>query len=126
MGNRILLIKHEPECIRKISSYLKEAGFAVSIATNGVTGYKKAIAELPDLIITDIILPGMDGLALCERLKTNLATQYIPIIAASFKAQDYDRKAAEKAGADVFLDCSVTIEDVVNEVNTLLHQQALV
>src|SRR5690606_16401167 len=66
--------------LRLLLEILRNAGFKLSVALDGVKGYSRAIAFVPDLILLDVHLPGLDGFSACRRLKANPATAHVPVI----------------------------------------------
>ncbi len=77
--------------------------YKVIVAENGKKGYELALEKLPDLIITDVIMPVMDGLELCKNIKANLKTSHIPLLMLSAKAMVNDRLEGIDSGADIYL-----------------------
>jgi CheY-like chemotaxis protein len=100
---------------------LEDAGFRVEQAHNGLQALDKAIALQPDIVVTDLALPGIDGLQLCRRLRDESRTRHIPIIGitgyASFAAEP-DR--ATRAGCDAVFLKPCLPDEIVTEVNRLL------
>jgi len=90
--NKILIIEDERDVVDLLTLNLKRAGnFVVTEALDGATGLQKARAELPQLILLDLMLPEMPGLEVCKVLKTDRTTRHIPIIILSAKAEEIDR-----------------------------------
>lgn len=89
-----------------LRNYLKQElkkQYKVIAAENGQKGYELALEKLPDLIITDVIMPVMDGLELCKNVKGNLKTSHIPLLMLSAKAMVKDRLEGIDSGADMYL-----------------------
>ncbi|WP_369753104.1 two-component regulator propeller domain-containing protein [Flavobacterium sp. WC2409] len=89
-----------------LRNYLKQElrkQYKVIVAENGKKGYDLALQKLPDLIITDVIMPVMDGLELCKNIKGNLKTSHIPLLMLSAKAMVKDRLEGIDSGADIYL-----------------------
>jgi signal transduction histidine kinase/DNA-binding response OmpR family regulator len=90
----------------ELRNYLKEElskSYKVIVAENGKKGYEVAVQKLPDLIITDVIMPVMDGLQLCKNIKADLKTSHIPLLMLSAKAMVKDRLEGIDSGADIYL-----------------------
>jgi DNA-binding response OmpR family regulator len=83
-------------------------------------GIRKALAEAPDLIILDVMLPGMDGFEICYRLKSEHTTANLPILMFSAKAQEIDKDTGIKVGADDYLTKPSAPADIVAHVEKLL------
>jgi two-component system, OmpR family, alkaline phosphatase synthesis response regulator PhoP len=93
MINRILIIDDEPD-IREATQLCLEIskGWEVFTAESSQEGVKKAVAEQPDAVLLDVMMPGVDGLATFEELRANPKTQHIPVILLTAKAQTADRQ----------------------------------
>jgi two-component system, sensor histidine kinase and response regulator len=97
----ILVIDDTTENLQVVGSILREAGYKVLVATNGNAGLQIADKELPELILLDIMMPGMDGFSCAESLKSNISTSKIPIIFLSARTdQESILKAFEIGGCD--------------------------
>ncbi len=98
----ILIVEDNPE----IRYYLKQslfANFEIIEAADGKVGYELAVQHIPDLIITDVMMPEMDGIELCRKLKNELLTQHIPIIILSAKSTIEDTLEGLETGADDYV-----------------------
>ncbi|NJN86195.1 MAG: response regulator [Leptolyngbyaceae cyanobacterium SL_7_1] len=93
MTKRILIIDDEPD-IREATQVCLEVakGWQVSTAGSSVEGVKKAMAEQPDAVLLDVMMPDVDGLATLEKLRTDPVTQHIPIVLLTAKAQPADHR----------------------------------
>lgn len=98
----ILYVEDNEDNIYMLSRRLQREGYEVSIARNGAEGVALARATLPDLIIMDLVLPGMDGFAAAQQLRSGTDTCHIPIIALSASVLPEDQQRAIKAGCDDF------------------------
>ncbi|HSD08537.1 hybrid sensor histidine kinase/response regulator [Flavobacterium sp.] len=90
----------------ELRNYLKDELskiYKVIVAKNGKKGYELAVQKLPDLIITDVIMPVMDGLEFCKNIKANIETSHIPLLMLSAKAMVKDRLEGIDSGADIYL-----------------------
>jgi twitching motility protein PilI len=86
-----------------MSHYLEESGYNVIQATGAKEALEKAQLQNPDVIVTDVVMPGMSGFELCRSLKRNPATQKVPIVICSSKNQEIDRLWAMRQGADAYV-----------------------
>jgi DNA-binding response OmpR family regulator len=102
----------------------KEEGFATATATNGVEAVRKARALVPDLILLDVMLPELDGFAVCELLRKDLSTRDIPIIMVSGLSGQMPRCAGIEAGATDFVTKPVTPSALVTRVRQIFEQRA--
>ncbi len=98
----VLIVEDNSELRNYLKHELKKQ-YKVLVAENGKKGYELATQKLPDLIITDVIMPVMDGLELCKSIKGNLKTSHIPLLMLSAKAMIKDRLEGIDSGADMYL-----------------------
>lgn len=125
MSKTVLIIEDNPGHVRLARAVLEGAGYRVALATNGVEGMKKAQDENPDLIILDLMLPGLDGFEICHRLRTDPKHAFLPIIVMSAKAQQSDKDMARHVGADLYLTKPVDPLEMLDRVQTLLEDVVL-
>ena len=104
MALRILLIEDDPDIQKMVQLSLKyQGGHQVSVASGGKEGLAKAIAEMPDLILLDVMMPEMDGYETCRRLKADPATAQIPVVFLSARAQQSEIQKGRDLGAVGYL-----------------------
>ena len=102
-NKRILIIEDEQDMLGMLNIRLSAHGYNILTASDGNEGLKKAQSENPDLIILDLMLPGIDGYKVCALLKNNTQYKHIPILIFSAKAQKEDVKMGEECGADAYV-----------------------
>jgi diguanylate cyclase (GGDEF)-like protein len=102
-GRKVLVVDDDPEVIQILGVNLAHANFDVISARNGAEALAMAAKESPNLILLDIVLPDLDGLDVCRRLKESLQTRHIPVIAISAKTESEDRLAAIDAGIEHYI-----------------------
>jgi len=100
---KILIVDDEPEVIDLIKYNFEEAGFEVQCAMDGSEALEKVRSDSPDLILLDVMLPGLDGLEICKILRSHPATAAIPIIMLTAKADEIDRVIGLELGADDYV-----------------------
>ena len=123
-GNQYTMLVIEDN--RDIATYIGEVlseRYAVAYATNGEDGWQKAINLVPDLIITDLMMPGMDGLELCRRIRSNDVVNHIPIVIVTAKISDQERIKGFEAGADAYLAKPFNVDELRTVVERLLDRQ---
>ena len=98
-------------------------GSHVITASNGLEGIRKARSESPDLVILDVMLPGMDGFEICQRLKSEPLTAQLPILMFSAKAQEIDKDTGIIVGADDYLTKPSAPAEIVRRVEKLLAKK---
>jgi DNA-binding response OmpR family regulator len=123
MVKKILIIEDDPATSRLVEYSLKHEGYEVLTASNGLDGIRKAHNEGPDLVILDVMLPGMDGYEICHRLRSESDTAKLPILMFSAKAQEMDRNTGLLVGADDYLTKPAAPADIVSHVETLLEKK---
>jgi two-component system cell cycle response regulator DivK len=117
---RILIIEDNQANMKLASLLLHNAGHTVLCAVDAETGLTLARAEQPDLILMDIQLPGMDGLAATALLKKNPATAAIPIIALTAMAMKEDQEKTRAAGCDAYIAKPLRYHELYAAIDTLL------
>jgi len=123
MGYPIVLTIEDHEEIRTHIREHLEDNFRVLEAANGKTGLDIAIENVPDLIITDLMMPEMDGVELCKRLKTDERTSHIPVIMLTAKASIEDRLEGLETGADAYVTKPFHIKELRLRVSKLIEQR---
>ncbi|MEO7495691.1 MAG: response regulator [Massilia sp.] len=102
-----------------LSALLTQAGHRVILACDGLEAVEKAKSELPDLIIMDIVMPGLNGFQATRAITNDETTWHIPVILLTSKDMDSDRIWALRQGATAFLNKPVVHEDLLTMINTL-------
>jgi DNA-binding response OmpR family regulator len=123
MPGKILVIEDDPTSLRLIEYALKQRGYQVLTTLNGLEGIITAQKEEPDLIMLDIMLPGIDGFEVCRRLHSGTQTSKIPILIISAKTQKEDINAGLKAGADDYLVKPASPTEIIKRVESLLSRK---
>jgi phosphate regulon transcriptional regulator PhoB len=103
MTRTILIVEDETDILNLIEWHLRAEKYTVLTAKDGVKGLDTAIKQLPDLIVLDLMLPGMDGLEICKALKRNPKTEHIPVIMLTAKGEEVDRIVGLELGADDYM-----------------------
>lgn len=119
----VLVIDDQENIIEFIKLGLKYEGFLVESAGDGPQGLDAAQRINPDLIILDVMLPGIDGLEVCRRLRTNPTTQDIPILMLTAKDGVRDRITGLDTGADDYLTKPFSFEELVARIRAILRRQ---
>jgi DNA-binding response OmpR family regulator len=120
MSYRILIVEDEPGMIELLSVALEDEGFIISIANNGQQGLQKVETEDPDLIISDVMMPDMNGYEFCEQLRQNPKTASIPFIFLTAKKDVSDRVRGLNLGADDYISKPFHVVEVVARIKTLM------
>ena len=100
---KILVVDDEPNMAQLLAEYLTEQGYQVVTAENGEDAIVKAKAELPDLILMDVVMPGLNGYQATRTITRDDATKHIPVIMCTSKGADTDRIWGMRQGANDYL-----------------------
>ena len=115
----ILIVDDNLSELELISHYLREGGYTVINAVGAKEALNKILEQKPDVIITDVVMPGMSGFELCRRLKTHPDTEKVPIVICSSKDQEIDRLWGMKQGADAYLTKPFTREQILRAIKAV-------
>jgi two-component system phosphate regulon response regulator PhoB len=119
----ILIVEDERDVVDLLTLNLRKAGgFIVSTASDGVAGLNKARTEKPAFIILDLMLPKMPGLEVCKILKSDPATQHIPIMMLTAKAEEIDRIVGLEFGADDYVTKPFSPREVILRIRAILRR----
>jgi len=122
MPMHILLIEDDPDIQKMVRLSLKfQGGHQVSVASDGREGLEKAIAEHPDLILLDVMMPEMDGYETCRRLKAEPATREIPVVFLSARAQQSEIEKGRELGAVGYLVKPFDPMTLSDQLSAILH-----
>jgi two-component system, chemotaxis family, response regulator PixH len=115
---KVLVVEDTPSERELICEYLRQGGYSVVSACNGKEGLEKFESLQPNIVITDLVMPGMSGLEMCRAIK-RVATTKVPVIACTSKDQDLDRMWALKQGVDIYLTKPFTKDDILQALRSL-------
>lgn len=122
MPERIFIIEDEEDIEAVIAYNLQREGFVVTSANDGKQGYLTAKKEKPDLILLDLMLPGMNGLDVCRSLKTEEGTKHIPIIMITAKGDESDIVLGLGLGADDYVTKPFSTKELVARAKAVLRR----
>lgn len=120
MTPNILIVDDEPFMLRLIETSLKKGGFAVTPCRSGEQALALAAQQPPQLIILDLMMPGMDGLATLRRMKEVAALQDVPVIMLTAKGHQLAQFEAAQTGAEVFLTKPFSPRQLLEEAKRLI------
>jgi len=120
--SKILIVDDTPHNIDVLSATLADLDCELMVATSGARALELALRGQPDLLLLDVMMPGMDGFEVCRRLKADPATAGIPIIALTAHAMAEDREKALGAGCNEFETKPVDLASLLAKMETLLGQ----
>jgi two-component system alkaline phosphatase synthesis response regulator PhoP len=119
---RILVIDDEKDLIELVRYNLEKEGFVVRSAQDGEAGLAAAKKELPDLIIVDLMLPGIDGLDVCRSLRSDSRTARIPVIMLTAKSAEADRILGLELGADDYVTKPFSPRELIARIKAVLRR----
>ncbi|MBN1161262.1 MAG: response regulator [Dehalococcoidales bacterium] len=117
---KILIVEDDPSFSRAISHIIEKEGYDVITASNGMAGLRMAKGENPDLLILDVMLPGLDGFEICYQLRQDPLTEKLPIIMLSAKGQEIDKTTGLKVGANEYLTKPIDRALLLEKITSLL------
>ncbi|ROR98922.1 twitching motility two-component system response regulator PilH [Sinobacterium caligoides] len=117
---RVLIVDDSPTETRRMKSMLSRHGYEVLEAENGEEGVAKAKAELPDIVLMDIVMPGINGFQATRQLSRNSATSDIPILIVTTKDQETDRVWGRRQGARGYLTKPLEEKLLMNTIKDVL------
>jgi len=123
-ASRILVVEDNPDVVRYIRHILN-SDFRISSAGNGVEGLKQAVKLYPDLIISDVMMPEMDGFELCRRIKTDQRISHIPVILLTAKADMDSKIEGLEFGADDYLSKPFDADELRARIRNLIRQRQM-
>ena len=119
----VLIVEDSPDVVAYLQAVLSSR-FQIKVAQNGIEGLEKARKIIPDLIVSDIMMPEMDGLEMCQALKTDRLTSHIPIILLTAKSDHTSRIEGLRTGADAFLAKPFDKSELLVRVDKLIELRA--
>ncbi len=122
MATKILLVEDSDTQLKFLKEGLEASGFEVETATNGSEAYKKVYSCTPDIVVSDIMMPAIDGYHLCRMIKNVEETKKIPVILLTILEKKIDGFWGKKAGAQLFLSKSIDIKELVSNINATVRR----
>jgi two-component system alkaline phosphatase synthesis response regulator PhoP len=119
---KILVVDDEPDIVEFLTYNLRKEGFSVSSAYNGSDAIKEVQRVSPHLVLLDIMMPGMDGIETCERLKENPINENMMVVFLSARSEDYSQIAGFAAGADDYVNKPVKPKVLVSRIRAMLKR----
>lgn len=117
---KVLVIDDVQSELQLLKSYVDQGGYTTETASSGEEALEKIKENIPDVIVADLVMPGMSGLELCRKVKKNPDTAHIPIIACTTKDRQVDQKWAQKQGVAVYLVKPCTQEQMIEALQSVM------
>lgn len=122
MSKRLLVVDDEPNLLRAVAACLKTEGYEVNTARSGREALVQMAEVIPDLVVSDIRMPGMDGYQLARQLRGSPRTALVPIVFLTAKDETSDRIEGFRAGVDAYLTKPFEPEELIAVVNGILNR----
>lgn len=119
---KILIVEDEPDIVRMLEYNLKKEGYRIISASDGIEALRRLEGENPDIILLDLMLPEMDGLEVCRRLKQNPDTTRIPVIMLTAKSRESDKIVGLELGADDYITKPFSVGELIARVKAVLRR----
>jgi len=119
---RILIVDDEAHIIELLAMNLRQHGFETCTASNGLAVLDRAVSERPDLILLDLMLPGLSGLEACRILKTDPRTSFIPVIMLTAKSEESDKVIGLGIGADDYITKPFGLRELIARIEVALRR----
>ena len=120
MSHSVLVIEDDRDIARLLELHLKDEGYSVTVVPDGEAGLRKALSKSYDIVILDLILPGMDGLKVCRRIRSG--PDYMPVLMLTAKSTDVDRILGLEMGADDYLTKPFNVRELLARVRALFRR----
>src|SRR5690606_20819421 len=120
-----ILIAEDNYEFRKFLSHELGKYYRITESADGKQAYELALTEEPDLILSDMMMPNVDGITLCQQLKSNIETSHIPIVLLTARMSDEARMSVYAAGADSYLSKPVVFDVLHTRIESLMEQQEM-
>lgn len=114
-----MLVEDEPNIIVSLTFLLERAGFEVSTEANGQKALDTILADPPDALVLDVMLPGLDGFEVLRRIRADARVESLPVLMLTAKGQREDRKTALESGANMFITKPFSNSEVIEAVQEL-------
>lgn len=122
-AQRVLVVEDEREIARLVEIHLRDLGCRVDVATHGDEAYDRARSQRYDLIVLDLMLPGMDGLEICRRLRAH--GSYPPILMLTARTDEVDRVLGLETGADDYLTKPFSVRELVARAKAIFRRHEM-
>jgi CheY-like chemotaxis protein len=126
VSRRILVVDDDPRLLHVVSMYLSIEGYEVDTAPNGEEGLQHLEAQRPDLVILDVMMPGIDGLEACRRIKSNPETREIPVVLFTALSRTDDVESGRAAGANRFINKPFSLIGLGAVIRSFLSEDSAV
>lgn len=118
---KVLVVEDDPDISQLIRIHLADQGYGITVKNNGKQGFEEAHSESYDLIVLDVMLPEMDGIAVCQRLRA--LDNFTPILMLTARSEEVDKVIGLESGADDYLTKPFKIREFIARVKAIIRRQ---
>jgi DNA-binding response OmpR family regulator len=122
MAKKVTIVEDDLNLLNSVAEKLRAEGYTVSTATDGEQGWERVRADMPDLLVLDIMLKKLDGLSLCRMIRSDATTSHIPIIMMTARANEVDKIVGLESGADDYIVKPFGLGEFLARVRARLRQ----
>jgi DNA-binding response OmpR family regulator len=122
MKKTVLLVDDEEEMTRLLKIELEQEGYEIFVAHDGLEGFQRIRECSPDVIILDIMMPGMDGYEMLKILKADDATKDIPVVILTAKTQEVDIQKGNALGATLYITKPFDSDELISRINAVIEE----
>jgi DNA-binding response OmpR family regulator len=119
MGAKVLIVEDEPHIVESLSFLLSREGFSIASCGDGAAAMERMLADPPDVLVLDAMLPGLNGFEILRRLRADPKLADLAVLMLTAKGQKRDRRVAEESGANLFMTKPFSNSEVVDAVKRL-------
>ncbi len=119
-SKKILIIEDDEDIVDLLMIHLQDLGYSIEKASDGTFGLQKALSESFDLIILDLMLPGIDGMEVCRRVR--MKNEYVPILMLTAKSEEIDKVLGLETGADDYLTKPFSVREFISRVKAIFRR----
>ena len=123
LSHSILVVEDEPHIVESLSFLMKRAGYKIRIARDGDAALRTMEAEVPDLILLDVMLPRRDGLSVCRDIRARESWRDVRIVLLTARGQEIDRRKGFEMGADEYIVKPFSTREILDRVAELLESE---
>lgn len=124
MNARVMVVEDEPELAALVADYARAAGFEATVFSDGAIALAAALATPPDVLVLDLMLPGLDGLSVCRALRAAPATAALPVIMVTARVEEIDRLLGLETGADDYVCKPFSPRELMARIKALLRRSS--
>jgi len=122
---RILIVEDEPDIVKVLEFSLKQAGFEPVVAYDGEQARSRIQQQVPDLVLLDLMLPGVPGTEICKQLKGSSKTANVPVLMLTARGEEIDRVLGFELGTDDFVTKPFSVRELILRIKSVLRRRAL-